>query len=178
MPTRRVRYPSTLKYRRRRYREPEADRRHYRSGGILAAGQPQWIFYDGRVFRLMGGAGAAAPSGPQDSRGDVIARRLIGAMDTMTYAGTMTLDVTAGDLHKTTTSNLVGNATINAATRGLPGQHMWIIVQNDEIGGKTIAFGANFRSSGALTGSAGKAATLEFVSDGTAWYEVVRTPNL
>jgi hypothetical protein len=148
-------------------------------GGALTAGQPQWVFYDGRVFRLMGeGATAAVSSGPQDTRGDVTARRLIGAMNTMAYAARITLDVTAGDLHKTTTSNSVGDATINAATRGLPGQHMWIIVQNDEISGKTVTFGDNFRSAGALQGVAGKAATLHFVSDGTSWYEVSRTRNL
>ncbi len=150
-------------------------------GGTLLARQPQWIFYDGRIFRLMGGGGSSGGSssaGPQDSRGDVIARRLIGAMDSMSYASTMTLDVVAGDLHKTITDNSVGYATINAATRGLPGQHMWIFVQNDAISGKTITFGANFRSSGALVGSPGKTSTLQFVSDGTAWYEVARTLNL
>ena len=29
-------------------------------GGALVARQPQWVFYDGTVFRLMGGAGGAA----------------------------------------------------------------------------------------------------------------------
>ena len=29
-------------------------------GGTLAAGQPQWVFYDGKVFRLMGGGGRLA----------------------------------------------------------------------------------------------------------------------
>ncbi len=155
-------------------------------GGEIIAGQPQWIFYDGKVFRLLGvsalapmGAGTgAAVSGPTDVRGDVRARRVIGAMDTMTYAATMSLDVTAGDLHKVRTANTAANATINATTAGLPGQHMWIIVANDEISGKSIAFGANFRSAGALTGTAGKSATFQFVSDGTAWYEVARTQNL
>lgn len=155
-------------------------------GGAIIAGQPQWIFYDGRVFRLLGvsaagpsGAGpGTAYSGPTDVRGDVRARRVIGAMDTMTYAATMSLDVTAGDLHKIRTANTAANATINATTAGLPGQHMWIIITNDENSGKSIVFGANFRSAGALTGTAGKSATLQFVSDGTAWYEVARTQNL
>ncbi len=27
-------------------------------GGALIAGEPQWVFYDGKVFRLMGGGGS------------------------------------------------------------------------------------------------------------------------
>jgi hypothetical protein len=150
-------------------------------GGALVAGQPQWVFYDGTVFRLVGGgAGATGPSGPAvtDSRRDVIARRVIGSMEIMQYAPAITLDVTAGDLHKTLTGPAAGNATINASTGGLPGQHMWIIVANDTVSSKTITFGTNFRSSGTLTGATGKAATVQFVSDGTAWYEIARMLNL
>ncbi|MBZ5608721.1 MAG: hypothetical protein LAP38_10710 [Acidobacteriia bacterium] len=142
--------------------------------GTLVAGQPHWIFYDGRIFRLLG----AAAAGPRDQRGDVMARRLIGTMDTMPYTATIVLDVTAGDLHKTTTANSVGNAVINAATGGLPGQHMWVIIVNDTISGKTVIFGSNFRSAGGVAGTPGKAATIQFVSDGTAWYEVARTLSL
>ena len=152
-------------------------------GGAIAAGQPQWIFYDGKVFRLVGtGAAAANSSGytgsATDERGDVRARRVIGAMDPMAYGGTMSLDVTAGDLHKIRTSNASASATINATTAGLPGQHMWVIIANDEVSAKSITFGEHFRSAGVLTGARGKAATLHFISDGTAWYEVGRTQNL
>jgi len=150
-------------------------------GGAIVAGQPQWVFFDGTVFRLFGANGfvAAGSGAPQaDRRGDVMARRVIGAMDAMPYASTISLDVTAGDLHKTTTANNAGNATVNATTGGLPGQHMWVIIANDQISGKTITFGANLRSAGVLAGTPGKAATLQFVSDGTAWYEVSRTLNL
>ncbi len=150
-------------------------------GGALTSGQPQWIFYDGTVFRLMGGGTGAAAGGGlavTDARRDVIARRVIGSMDTMPYAPNMTLDVTAGDLHKTLTVPAGGNSTINASTGGLPGQHMWIIVANDTVNAKAVTFGANFRSAGVLTGVPGKAATVQFVSDGTAWYETGRTQNL
>ena len=147
--------------------------------GALVAGQPYWLFYDGNVFRLM----TAAPSGggpvtEANRDRDVIARRFIASMETMAYAPSISLEVAAGDLHKTITSNAVGNATINAVTGGLPGQHMWIIILNDQISGKTITFGSNLRSSGPLTGTAGKAATIQFVPDGTAWYEISRTTNL
>ncbi len=144
--------------------------------GSLAAGQPQWVFYDGKVFRLMG-AGAAR-GGVEDRDRDAMARRFIAAMETIPYARAMLLETTAGDVHKTTTSNAVGNATINAATPGLAGQHMWIIIVNDQISAKTVSFGNNLKSAGPLLGSPGKSATLQFISDGTAWYEVARTTNL
>jgi hypothetical protein len=146
-------------------------------GGTLAPGQPQWVFYDGKVFRLMGGGGASRNAGDDRDR-DSTARRFIASMETIAYARAMQLETTAGDMHKTTTSNAVGNATINAATVGLAGQHMWIIIANDQISGKTVSFGNNLKSAGPLTGSPGKSATLQFISDGSAWYEVGRTINL
>jgi hypothetical protein len=145
-------------------------------GGALVAGQPQWVFYDGTVFRLMGGAGGAVS--PVDSRGDVRARRVIATMDNLPYQSAMTLDVTAGDVHKIRTAPNGGNATLSAATAGLSGQHMWIIITNDNTSAKTIVFGANLLSAGPLAGAAGKSATIHFVSDGTAWYEVSRTVGL
>jgi hypothetical protein len=146
-------------------------------GATLVAGQPQWVFYDGQIFRLMGGGGGSRAT--QDDRDrDSFARRFIASMETMTYAAAIRLETTAGDVHKITTSNAVSSATINAATPGLPGQHMWVIVVNDQISAKTIGFGSNFKSAGALTGSPGKSATLQFISDGAAWYEVARTTNL
>jgi hypothetical protein len=150
-------------------------------GGALAAGEPQWVFYDGRVFRLMGGAGPQTPRTTPDAgeRGrDVTARRFIAAMETIPYAGTVTLETTAGDVHKTTTNNAIGNATVRAATGGLAGQHMFLIIVNDLLSGKTITFGEHLRAAGTLTGAPGKATTLQFVSDGTVWYEVARTTNL
>jgi hypothetical protein len=144
--------------------------------GALVSGQPQWIFYDGIVFRLMGGATGAASA--VDSRGDVMARRVISAMDHLSYQPSMTLDVTAGDVHKIRTIPNAGNATLGAATAGLPGQHLWIIIANDNTSGKTITFGANLLSTGPLAGTTGRSATIHFVSDGTAWYEVSRTVGL
>jgi len=145
--------------------------------GALAAGQPQWVFYDGKVFRLIGGEGGARSVGG-DRDHDAMARRFIASMETMVYARVIALETTAGDVHKTTTSNAIGNVTINAVTAGLPGQHMWVIIANDQISAKTVNFGNNFRTAGPLIGSPGKSATLQFISDGTAWYEVARTVNL
>jgi hypothetical protein len=147
-------------------------------GGALVAGEPQWVFYDGKVFRLISGATRSADDRDRDRDRDSMARRFIAALETMSYASTVTLETTAGDVHKTTTSNAIGNATINAATGGLPGQHMWVIIVNDQLSAKTVSFGGNFKSAGPLTGSPGKSATLQFISDGNVWYEVARTTNL
>jgi hypothetical protein len=147
--------------------------------GGVNPGEPQWVFYDGRVFRLMGSLGprrAEASALPRER--DSIARRFISSLDIMIYAPTFTLETTAGDMHKVTTSNAIGNATIDAATSGLAGQHMWLIIVNDQFRAKTVSFGKNFKSAGPLTGSPGKSATLQFISDGTAWYEVARATNL
>ncbi len=147
--------------------------------GTLTAGQPQWVFYDGKVFRLMGGGGGGAQRGGGDDRDrDVTARRFIASMETMAYASSVQLETTAGDVHKITTSNAVGNATIHAATAGLAGQHMWVIIANDQISAKTVSFGNNFKSAGPVVGSPGKSATLQFISDGQSWFEVARTGNL
>lgn len=96
--------------------------------------------------------------------------------DIMTYAGTITLDTTLADLHVTTTATV--NSTINASTRGVAGQVIRILIINDVVTGKTITFGTNFLPSGTLVGTASKAATIEFVSDGNNFYEVARTLGL
>jgi hypothetical protein len=147
-------------------------------GGALIAGEPQWVFYDGNVFRLMGGGTRGGEDHDRDRDRDSMARRFIASLETMTYANTVKLETTAGDVHKTTTNNAIGNATINAATAGLAGQHMWVIIVNDQLSAKTVSFGSNFKSAGALTGAPGKSATLQFISDGSVWYEVARTTNL
>jgi hypothetical protein len=85
-------------------------------GGMLAAGQPQWVSYDGKVFRLVGGGGGGSSRVTDDRDRDVLGRRFIAGMDTMAYAHTVSLETTAGDVHKTTTNNTVGNATINIFT--------------------------------------------------------------
>ncbi len=147
-------------------------------GGTLTAGEPEWVFYDGRVFRLMGGAAPRTTPDSGERDRDVMARRFIAALEIIPYAGIVTLETTAGDVHKTTTNNAIGNATVRAATGGLAGQHMFVIIVNDQLSAKTITFGEHLRAAGPLTGAPGKAATLQFVSDGAVWYEVARTTNL
>ena len=69
----------------------------------------QGLSPDGRRRRRSRGAA-------DDRDRDAMARRFIASMETMAYARAVSLETTAGDVHKTTTSNAVGNATINAAT--------------------------------------------------------------
>jgi hypothetical protein len=103
-----------------------------------------------------------------------------GLLDTMSYASTITLDVTKGNVHKTTTVNATGNATINASAGGVAGE--WssidIVITNDATSGKVITFGTNFSSTGTLTGTTSKTAVVTFVSDGVTWYERARTTGL
>lgn len=99
-------------------------------------------------------------------------------LDTVTYATTISLDVNNCTVHKTTTTSAVGNATINASGKGLPGQILYIIVVNDATSNRTITFGTNFKPSATLVGTTTKAATIGFVSDGTNWYELFRTTGL
>jgi|SRR5579859_2509612 len=108
----------------------------------------------------------------------VAAGYLTGTMDTMTYASTISLDVTLGNLHKTTTVNSTGNATINASAAGVAGQHIWVMITNDGTSGKTITFGTNFKPSATVVGTTSKTAVVHFVSDGTNFYEVARTLGL
>lgn len=96
-------------------------------------------------------------------------------MNTVVYAGTIALDTQSAVMHKTTTVNATGNATINANTAGYAGQNIYVLVVNDGTSGKTITFGTNFMPSGTVVGTTSKGAVLEFLSDGTSWWEVSRT---
>src|SRR5262249_18005707 len=76
---------------------------------------------------------------------------ITGSMDTMTFAATITLDITKGTLHKLTTLDTTPSATINASAPGTAGQEMTLLVLNDLASGKTIAFGSNFKAAGSFT---------------------------
>lgn len=103
------------------------------------------------------------------------AGRIYGGLDTMTYAATISLDVTKAYVHQTTTVHATGNATINASTGGLSGQIMIVIIKNDATSGKTITFGTNFRPVGTVVGTTSKAAVVTFVSESNEWFEVSRS---
>lgn len=137
-----------------------------------ATGQTQ----DLMQWRSVGGASVLAHV---DVDGNVGCKTLVpGTLDTMTYATTIALSVGAGEIHKTTTVHATGDATINASAGGVAGQRMTVLIANDATSGKTITFGSNLKPNGTLVGTASKAATVSFISDGTAFYEVARQTGL
>jgi len=95
-------------------------------------------------------------------------------VDMMTYAATISLDITKPAMHKTTTVHATGNATINASAAGAAGQSLSVLIENDATSGKTITFGTNFRASATVVGTISKAAVVSFISDGAAWFEAGR----
>lgn len=97
------------------------------------------------------------------------------ALYSPTYAATVSLDPRASPLCSITTTSAIGNATLNAVTVGQVGQNWTILINNDATLARTITFGTNFRSSGTVTGTTSKAIAVEFVSDGTVWYEMGRS---
>lgn len=95
-------------------------------------------------------------------------------MDVITYASTITLDVTKQAFHFITTTSL-GNATINASSPGIEGQIIYLQIANDSGGARTITFGTNFKPSATIVGTASKSATIAFISNGVNWWELSRT---
>lgn len=96
------------------------------------------------------------------------------AFQTLTPGATMSFDPTKGVTAKV---SVIADGTINAASVGPAGQIATFIIVNDGTI-RTITFGTNFKASGTLAGTANKAATITFRSDGTNWYEQSRATGL
>ena len=94
----------------------------------------------------------------------------------LVYAATLEYNHTLGEIIKFTTVHATGNTTINASfpKAGL----LTIIATNDATSGKVITFGTGFKSTGTLTGTVNKTAVVQFVCDGTSYWEISRTLNL
>ena len=94
----------------------------------------------------------------------------------LTYASPTSVDTTLSSFYTVTTVNATGSVTFNATTGGKAGQRMTILITNDATSAKTITFGTNFVANGTLTPSGvNKVATIQFISNGTSFYEVSRT---
>lgn len=104
----------------------------------------------------------------------IIGRRIAGTVVALTYGATIAADMDDGNVFTIATT---GNCTINASN-GAAGQRATFIITDDATGGRVVTFGTNFKSSGTLTGTASKIATVDFVYDGTNWCEVSRTTGL
>jgi hypothetical protein len=108
----------------------------------------------------------------------VVSKPFITSGSALTYAAPTSVDTTLASFYTVTTVNATGSVTFNATTGGTAGQRMTILIVNDATSGKTITFGTNFRAASTLVGTISKAATIEFISDGTSFYEVARATVL
>ncbi len=101
---------------------------------------------------------------------------IIQKVSALTYASPTSVNVVLGNVYTVTTVNATGSVTFNASAGGASGQSMTIIITNDATSAKTITFGSNFVANGTLTPSGvNKVATIQFISNGTNFYEVSRT---
>ncbi len=103
--------------------------------------------------------------------------RINGAVSALSNASTIACNMNLGNVFTLATTEAVGAVQINASN-GVAGQKVTFIIADDATGGHVVTFGTNFKSSGTLTGTASKSATVDFVYDGTSWYEVNRTTGL
>ena len=93
------------------------------------------------------------------------------AVTALTPGTTVTLTVTQGPVFTETAGQ---NQTINATGTQVAGQRIILIITNDGTSGRTITFGTGFRAASTIVGTISKAATIQFVSDGTSLFEVSR----
>jgi hypothetical protein len=142
---------------------------------ITVYGSSVWSITNG-TLTLNGGTGLVLQTNAVTRLSLHTSGALSLSIDTMTYASTISLDVTKPNIHKTTTTAAVGDCTINASAGGTG--IIDIIIVNDATAGRTITFGTNFLSTGTLVGTISKTATIRFVGDGTTWYETSRTLGL
>src|SRR5215216_3206084 len=100
-------------------------------GQIIVSGGTGNGTGNGGTVEINGGAkGASGLSGEVTiNRGTAVFLKT--GMDTMTYAATISLDVSNSSFHKTTTVDATGNATINASGAGNLGQIITILITND-----------------------------------------------
>lgn len=101
-----------------------------------------------------------------------------GSAETITFAGTMSADVTKGNLKIITGAS--GPSTLNASGPGISGQHMWIKFTGDSGAGRTLTLGNYFHSAGNMQtgGQNNKTVMGHFVSDGSGWWEIAKTNSL
>ena len=104
--------------------------------------------------------------------GSILTTQSIGtnSSSALTPGTTVTLTVTTSKIY---TDAAAQNQTINCTGTQVAGQEIILIISNDATP-RTITFGTGFRAASTLVGTANKAATIHFVSDGTSFFEVAR----
>jgi hypothetical protein len=93
---------------------------------------------------------------------------------TVTYvpSGTTTINPNLGSAFVITTAT--GNSNVAFVPAPTKGQEITLIINNDSGGARTITFTTAAKSVGTLVGTASKACTITFLSDGTNAYETGR----
>ena len=96
-----------------------------------------------------------------------------GAVAAPATSGAMVVPVT----NRLVTITPTGACTFNAGGGGLVGQEMTFLISTSGTSSFTLTFGTNFRKAGTLaTGTANaRFFTVNFISDGTRWWETSRT---
>lgn len=94
-----------------------------------------------------------------------------------TFAATYVPDpyLTAGTIELTLTANI----TINVPTQTCaPGTKLTLVLIQDATGGRTMTFGAGYRTNWTPVTTASKANMIAFVYDGTSWFQVASATGL
>ena len=98
-----------------------------------------------------------------------VANGVIGNVTTLTYASTLTLDMSAGNNYAVT---LTGNATLANPTNLVAGQSGVIKLTQDGTGSRTLAYGSNWDfpagAAPTLTTTANAVDILVYYVDGTS----------
>lgn len=113
-------------------------------------------------------------AGVTATSGRINAKTINGSVYALTYSSTISCDMNNGNVFTLTTT---GDCAIDASN-GVAGQKATFIISDDETGGHIVIFGTGFKPNGTLAGTASKTSVVEFVYDGTNWYEVSRTMGL
>jgi hypothetical protein len=110
-----------------------------------------------------------------DARSDLLYMRFTYPTSTLTYGATVSVDTSSSGAFLMTAT---GNATLNASAGGTAGRTIIFVLTGDATGGRIITFGTNFDSKDTLVLSASDQSMISFVSDGTAWRETSRSPEI
>ena len=96
----------------------------------------------------------------------------------LTYTDPLEVDMSLASQFTVTATTAVGNTTINATGVAIASLEVTFILTGDATGGRVVTFGANFDATDTLILSANDQSVIKFMSDGIAWREVCRSPNV
>lgn len=115
-----------------------------------------WFYYDGVNAYALNTTGMAVGTGSA-------------GYSTQPFASSLTLDFTKNTPIAVT---LTGNVTASTLTGAQPGQLLTVVLQQDQIGGRTIAWPTNFVGAVQPSSVASTISTFSFIYDGVAAYAV------